>query len=218
MTLSMFRWYPSTSSGKPIDGPDDPYLETFTIAGLMHHTREEGPEWSELAPYPAFRLVPADVQRPAVSGAAVHLAINAYHPKVPGAALCVRWNPLAPSSPYSLTVDGWEKLPMGGFNLLTSEGFRLLSDQLRDSGGRPRGVFDRELDYYLYEYRQQRHKLGRPVPQVAFIKDLRAAEHARGNKKLVGRSTLKRNLEGDNLWPYELFQAAAEVDFKKSKV
>jgi len=49
-----------------------------------------------------------------------------------------------------------------------------------------------------------------PISEKDYINELRFSERKRGNKRLPNRTTLRRNLESQDLWPYEVFQLAAE--------
>jgi hypothetical protein len=69
--------------------------------------------------------------------------------------------------------------------------------------GRTPGSTIRDRSYYFTHYRALSQRLGRPARQREFINHLRAGGDT------LNRTTLKRNLQGFGLWPWERFVAAA---------
>jgi hypothetical protein len=194
-TLTGFRGQPAKRSAR-----HHPYLQEFTITGELPLPIGRPYDRDDFSPYPSFRLFDQTQTGLKYWRVEMHLGIDVIHPKAWPAIITLRWNPWRPSEEYVMTTLGWSRISAAKRLLLHDQGLHLLEEL--HFGGRPQRSNLRNEDYYIREYRQLSRALRRDARQGEFIEHLRDLDDAEGRTRL-NRTTLKRNLQGYELWPFE---------------
>jgi hypothetical protein len=168
---------------------------------VMYHVHI--PDW-DTAPQlrPHMQLTPDDPnERPICF---VGFAAEVLHEHVQRAFLQCIWPFDDVTLPARLQIVGGIDPGVSEADLITLvKGRRFLQNELKRVPGRPVGSTARDLQYYLEHYRELSRQLRRPVRQRELI------HHLQLQGDTLNKTTLRRNLEAFNLWPWEKFTVAA---------
>jgi hypothetical protein len=154
VTLSVTKWHlPPIPKGRRRDGPDDPYMEEFSILGLILHPEGRPPDFKRLSRFPLYRPwlpeppvpMPSWVEEllfltPAATPVQAQLALYAFHPRIPGAHRRFLWDPSDPTAEYSLVTHGWRGLSPQQLHEFENETLKLFAAV--QNRGRPPGTTD----------------------------------------------------------------------------
>ena len=162
------------------------------------------PGW-DIAPLlrPHMQLTPDDPDEQPICF--VGFAAEVFHEQVQRAFLQCIWPFDDVTLPARFQIVGGLESDVSESDLITLiKGRRFLQAELKRVSGRPVGSTTRDLQYYLDHYRALSRRLGRPARQRELI------HHLQSEGDTLNKTTLSRNLQAFNLWPWEKFTAAAQ--------